>query len=285
MITYINGQFVQEENAMLQVGDLSIQRGFAVFDYFRTRNNVPLFLEDYIARFRRSASALDLQPIPTADALDKIIRELIDLNKVPESGFRMILTGGYSPNSFVPATANFIIIQQPLLLPHLEHFDKGISIMLHEYMRDLPEVKSTNYLMGVWLQKKLLAKKADEVLYHNNGFIFEFPRSNVFIVTQDQVVVTPKDNVLKGVTRKKVLEVASKNFKVEERNITVDELRNAQEVFATSTTKRILPVFKVDDITIADGKAGVITTQLYHDFIKLEEAFVTDEVDKMSLLA
>ncbi|MEJ7685466.1 MAG: aminotransferase class IV [Segetibacter sp.] len=278
MIAFVKNGFIEEEKASLGITDLSIHRGYGVFDFFRTSNYAPLFLDNYLDRFFRSAGMLRLQPPHTKKELKIIIREMIRQNKVPDSGFKMILTGGYSSDGYGLSSPNFFIIQQPVQLPGIEKFDKGLKIILYEYFRDLPNAKSINYLIGVYLQDKVQQQKADDVLYYKDGYILEFPRSNVFIVTKDHTVVTPAENVLHGITRMKVLEIAGEKYRVEERAITVDELRNAAEVFLTSTTKRILPVLTIDDKIIADGKPGEITTSLYQAFLEMEEGLVAAAV-------
>jgi D-alanine transaminase/branched-chain amino acid aminotransferase len=202
---------------------------------------------------------------------------MIRRNDVAESGLKMILTGGYSPDSFEPAPSNFIIVQQPVQLPSAEKFEQGLKIILHEYLRDLPHTKSINYLMGIYLREKVQQQKADDVLYYKDGNVLEFPRSNFFIVTKNNTVVTPAENMLHGITRMKVLELARQNFEVEERAVSIEELKNAAEVFLTSTTKRILPVVSIGDKIIADGKPGKITTSLYHSFLQMEKRIVFGE--------
>jgi branched-chain amino acid aminotransferase len=275
MFAFINNKFLEEKDAQLQVGDLAIQRGYGVFDYFRTRNYVPLFLADYLERFFNSARGLRLELPYAKDEITKIVDELIKKNNIPEAGFRIILTGGYSPDNFHPSTSNLIVLQQLVTLPTKQKFDKGLKIILHEYMRDLPGIKSINYLMGIYLQHKIQQQNADDVLYYKEDAILEFPRSNVFIVTQEQTVVTPSENVLHGITRMKVIELAHKHYKVEERPVSVMELKQAAEVFLTSTAKRILPVLQVDDLIIGDGRPGAVTTDLYSNFLTVEETYST----------
>lgn len=208
------------------------------------------------------------------EELREIIGEMISQNKIAEAGFRMILTGGYSTDSYEPASPNFIIIQERIQMSDKEKFDKGINIILHKYMRDLPQAKSINYLMGVYLQQKVKQQKADDVLYYKDNCILEFPRSNVFVVTKDRTVVTPAENVLHGITRLKVLELARTKCSVEERAITLEELRNATEVFLTSTTKRIIPVITIDNKIVGHGKPGEITTSLYESFLEMEKSLI-----------
>ncbi|GEO10612.1 aminotransferase class IV [Segetibacter aerophilus] len=277
MIVFINDRFIDEKEASIGISDLSVQRGFGIFDFFRTYRYVPLFLDDYLDRFFNSATLLSLQPRHTREELKTIIYEMIDRNQIETSGFKLILTGGYSQDGFEPGTPNFIMTQQPVEISSEEKFEKGIRIILHEYLRDVPEVKSINYLMAIYLQNRLVEQKADDVLYHQNGEVLEFPRSNVFIVTKEGAVVTPGKNVLHGITRKKVLHIAGRNYKAEERTVTLEDLKNASEVFLTSSTKRLLPVLEIDDVIVGNGKPGKITRELYTAFKQLEEEYYKHE--------
>lgn len=278
MIAFINNKFIEEEKASLGLTDLSIQRGYGVFDFFRASNYVPLFLNNHLDRFYQSAGILRLQPPKSREEIKNIISEMNTQNKMPESSFRLVLTGGYSPDYYELSSPNFIIIQQPVQMSGKEKFDQGSKIILYEYLRDLPQAKSINYLMGVYLQHELQQQKADDVLYYKDGNVLEFPRSNVFAVTKDGTVVTPADNVLHGITRMKVLELAREKYAVEERTVTVDELKNASEVFLTNTTKRLQPVLSIDGKTVGNGKPGEITTSLYKSFLLMEKNLITVQV-------
>lgn len=271
MIAYVNGSFIQEDKAVLQVGDLALQRGYAAFDFLRTRNGVPLFVDDYMDRFFGSAAGMLLRPVQTKKELKEIIQALIQKNKLSQSGIRMILTGGYSPDSYEPVTPNLVVLEQNLQLPAAEKIEGGIKVVTHEYQRDLPAIKSINYLMGIWLQQKVKEQQAADVLYHTNGRVTEFPRANIFIVTPEKKLVTPAEGILKGITRMKLLELAKENFVVEERPLHLDEVKSAAEVFMTSTTKRILPINQVDEVVIGEGKGGPMAALLNKLFVQLEE--------------
>lgn len=274
MIAFFNKQFLDEDRLSLKVSDLSIQRGYAVFDFFRTKNFKPLFLADYLDRFHRSASLMLLGPMYSSEELKNIIRELISRNGLPASGIKLLFTGGYSADGYQPADPNLIITQQAVTLTTPEKFAEGVKVITWNYQRDLPEAKSINYLMGVWLQKKIREQQAADVLYHKDGIITEFPRSNVFVVTTDQKVITPSENILHGITRKKMLELAGRQYQVETRAVHVDELKNAAEVFMTSTTKRILPVKQVDDTVIGGGIPGPVSISLNKAFLDMEDEYI-----------
>ena len=267
----INGQLFAEDKAAILSHDLALQRGYAAFDYLRTVNNNALFLADYIDRFYASAKEMHIE-IPYSKAeLEQQVNELMQHNNIANSGIRMIATGGYSPDSYHPVTANVILQQQPLTMPSKEKFMQGMKIMTYEYMRDLPSVKSINYLMGIWLQKQLKEKGYDDVLYYKNEIVSEFPRANVFCVSREGVLITPGENILMGITRKKIIELAAPILHVQIKPLTVTALKNAAEVFMSSTTKRILPVTTIDGSPVGNGQAGQFTTKLNDAFLKLEE--------------
>jgi len=261
-LAYINNTFIEEDEAHLHISDLALLRGYGIFDFFRTINNRPLFLEDHLDRFYNSAFTMRLQLETTRDELKSILHQLIKKNNIPTSGIRILLTGGYSTDNYQCTAPNLVITQHPLNSRSAESFSKGLKVISHEYRRELPDVKTTNYIVGIWLQEKIKQYLADDVLYHFQGVISEFPRSNFFIITKDDVIVTPGENILKGITRMKTIELAKKDFSVEQRSMTMDDVRFAKEAFLTSTTKRILPVVQVDDMIIGNGRPGEITVLL-----------------------
>ena len=205
MPVYINDQFTDNEKATLHVSDLSIQRGFAVFDFCRTVNGVPLFLNDHLERFLHSAHAMRLQVPYTKPQLIDIIRELVQRSGIADAGIRIMLTGGYSADSYHPAKPNLVITCNAVRSTTQADFDKGLSAITYEYQRELAHIKSINYLMAVWLQPMLRVQQADDVIYFNKQSITEFPRSNVFIVTAAGKLITPAHNILQGITRKDLI--------------------------------------------------------------------------------
>lgn len=244
---FINNDFIKEEDARLHFRDLSIQRGYGVFDFFKVVNSVPVFLEEHLNRFYFSAEEMRLTVGYSKDELIKILDLLIKKNSVATTGVRITLTGGYSADGYQLSNPNLIIALSPLPLPSSQQFEKGIKLVTYQHQRQLPHVKSIDYLMAIWLQPFIRQNNADDVLYHKNGIVSECPRSNFFLVTKEQTLVTPSENILKGVMRSKIIEVARSKFRVEERDVSVDEIKTAKEAFITSTTKTVLPVNQIDD--------------------------------------
>ena len=279
MYVFLNDQFIEAEKATLHISDLAIQRGYGIFDFFRVRENVLLYVEDHLDRFIQSASIMRLASPYSKDKLLSILYDLLKKNNIPDSGIRMILTGGYSPDAYQSVAPNFIIMQNPLVISDSTE-PKAISVITHEFMREIPEAKTINYTMGIWLQKKIKEQQADDVLYHTGGTVTEFPRCNFFIVTKDNAIITPEKNALKGVTRKKILELTTQRYDIKEAPVTLKDIRDAKEAFLTSSTKRIQAIIKVDEKTIGDGQPGEITKDLLKMLLENEVKEVENGIQR-----
>lgn len=270
---YINDRFVRQEEATLPVGDLSVQRGYGLFDYLKIVEGVALYLEDHLDRLYYSADQMHLPMLPTREELKEIIRQLMERNGLPHSGIRITLTGGLSPDGYSIAVPNLVLSQSPLTLPGPEAFLKGIKLMSYDHQRQLPHIKTTDYIMAIWLQPQVKASGADDILYCPGGLVGECPRANIFAVI-DGVLVTPAHNILKGVLRRQVMHLAKGLLPVEERDITLKELKSAGEVFITSTTKQILPVRQIDDAALFSAGPGSIATELYARLTQQQQGMV-----------
>jgi len=268
MYSIINGTFVLKNEATILISDLSIQRGFGIFDYFITINYEPVFLEDHLHRFYSSASEMFMDAGYQPGELKKLIRQLIDKNKIPDSGIRITLTGGYSEDGYSPAKPNLLITQSPFTF-NTDNFEKGIRLITYQHQRQLPQVKTIDYLMAIRLQKFIKENNADDVLYYNENEISECPRSNFFIVTKNDEIVAPAKNILKGITRKKILGFSE--FNIKEGVFTITDILDIKEAFISSTTKNILPVLMINGKEIGDGNPGEITRKIYRKLLSIKE--------------
>ena len=243
---YINDRFVEEENALIHFRDLSVQRGYGIFDFLKFINYQSVFLDDHLNRFYSSAQEMRL-PVTNRGQLTEVIKQLILKNGQPDGGIRITLTGGCSTDGYQLAQPNLIVSQHRFQSPTKEQHQKGIALITYPHQRQLPHVKTIDYLMAIWLQPLIKKNNADDVLYQNNDIVSECPRSNFFIVTKDNVIVTPGKNILKGISRMKLIEIAGEYFEVHERDVTTKDIMEAKEAFISSTTKLILPVNRIDE--------------------------------------
>ena len=264
----INGKFLPADKGQILISDLAIQRGYGVFDFFKTLNGVPVFLEDHLDRLYRSADQMRLDFGYDRDALKAMLYELMGMNNMPLSGVKITVTGGYAEDGYSLAKPNVLITQQPLLL-YNDANASPLKIVSYEHQRQMPHIKTIDYLMAIWLQPFIKLNQADDVLYHNNGVITECPRSNFFIVTDDDVLVTPLNYVLYGITRMQIIRHFKHLCTIEERNITLDEVYKAKEAFVSNSSKNILPVVKVDQHKIGTGEPGPLTMRIKKELLQL----------------
>ncbi len=263
----INDDFVLKQDAKILITDLSVQRGYGVFDFFKTIRGEPVFLDDHLDRLYASATEMFL-PVPfDRDRLKEIIRQLMIKNNLPDSGIRITLTGGYAEDGYAIAKPNLLITQSALMFDKTG-FEKGTRLITFEHQRQLPHVKTIDYLQAIRLQHFIKQNNADDVLYYGASGIGECPRSNFFVVTNNDEIITPDKNILHGITRKKILELTG--FNTTTAAIYPEQIASVKEAFITSTTKIVLPVTAINGDTIGDGKPGAVTRAIFNRLITLQ---------------
>ena len=273
MYAIINNSLVSIEQAAVPINDLSVQRGYGVFDFFRTQNGVALFVDEHLDRLERSAAAMHLKIPYSRKGLLEQLDQLMKQHIFPCSGIRITVTGGSSADTYTLGTPHVLITEQPLSMQNPSELHSGFRLITYEHMRELPHIKTINYMMGIWLQPQVKAAGADDVLFMKEGSISELPRSNIFIISKSGTLITPSENILHGITRAKILTLSKAILPVEVRPVSLTELKEAAEAFVTSTTKRLIPVLSVDGNTISSGKPGEVTRLLYQRFVEMEQKY------------
>lgn len=268
-IFYVDGDFVNEQEARIPLADLAVLRGFAVFDFLRTYGGRPFQLDEHIHRLRRSADLIGLNyPWSDADLINAVYETLKRNPDHDESDIRIVMTGGLSPNNLLPepGAARLLIMVQPVTRLPAEHYEKGHAVITVDLARILPAAKTTNYITAVMAMQRARAANAIEALYTTpTGHVTEATTSNLFMF-QGQHLITPVEDVLPGITRQVVLRCVDGLFPVTIRAITLDELLTADEIFITSSVKEVLPIVRVDAHTIGDGRPGPNTRRVMARF-------------------
>ncbi len=270
----LNGKILPQEKAGIQLTDLAILRGYGIFDYFLFKYGRPLLEEQYFDRFYTSAGQMHLAVPLEREQLSSHLRELISANGDSQGAIRLVLTGGYSPDGYSPGAPNLIVLQHPYPQLPAQYFTQGVALISHNYQREWPEIKSINYLTGIKLLPQIQAAGALEVLYHTNGVLLESVRSNIFLINEQGVLVTPSSGILHGITRHSVLAVAQGLLPIDEREVQLEELLHAREAFITGTNKSVMPVVKVDSHPIGDGQVGPWAKKFRHLLEEYREGYL-----------
>lgn len=274
-LCWLDGRYLPLPEATIPPDDLGLQRGYGIFDFLRVMGSVPLYMEDHLDRFFRSAERMYLTVPVSREALQGIILHLAAVNGLTVSGMRFLLTGGSSSDGYTISSPRLMVMHQPMAAPPAVWPAYGYKLYTHEFLRQMPEVKTIDYLMAIRLQPWLKSLGGDDILYHYDGLVTECPRANFFIIDRNGRLITPVRNMLHGVTRRQIIQVArSIGMQVEERDLPLTEVLQAAEAFISSSTKRIIPVTRIDDHTFPSSRL----TQ------KLWEAMMAHETDWISTL-
>jgi branched-subunit amino acid aminotransferase/4-amino-4-deoxychorismate lyase len=267
---YLNGKIARLDQLSLPLNDLSVLRGFGVFDFLRTHGGKPFQMKAHVERFMRSAKMLGLSVPHSPSELARIAEQLVTKNGFKETTIKFVLTGGSSEDGLTrTGKPNFFVLAGEAHDPAPELYTKGAHLKTLEYQRPIPEAKSLNYLISVQHQKELKKNGITELLYVQNGEVRECSSSNVFIVKKGKLI-TPREHILLGTTRNILIQKIVKGIPVEEREVSVQELRSADEVFITASNKRVMPVTRIDGKKVGKGIVGPVTKKLmqaYEEYI------------------
>ena len=272
---YVDGQFVQASDAVIPVDDLAIMRGLGVFDLLRTLNGKPLFLEEHIKRLENSARRIGIAlPWPRTE-LTRVVMEALHRNSFKESNIRIVVTAGSSPDFLTPQGKPrlLILVTRAPTLPG-EWYSDGVKIITYFSERNIPGAKSIDYVPATIALRQASDHDAIEAVYvDRNGLVLEGTTSNLFAFSHG-TLVTPNRGILSGVTRRAVLDLAGKTGPVDLRDLSLAELLTADEVFITGTNKMIVPVVRVDETVIGDGRPGQRTQNLMNALrIRIDEHY------------
>jgi D-alanine transaminase len=271
-IAFINGRFLPLEEAMVSVEDRGYQFGDGVYEVIRTYGRRPFQMEAHLQRLERSAAAIGLAlPFPIRRWAEHVT-EGIRLAGFPESKIYLQLTRGVAPRdhafprSVLPTAVMTVREMQPL---DLHHRRSGVTAVTMQDLRwSRCDIKSINLLANVMGRQHARDKDAFEAIFVRDGQITEGSVSNVMAV-RSGVLITPREDqrILSGVTRSLILGLARKaGIPVQERDVALEELRAAEEVFLTGTTVEVLSVVSLDGKPVGRGTPGEMSGLLHRRF-------------------
>ena len=278
---YIDGNFYPKSEAKISVYDHGLLYGDGVFEGIRAYEGVVFKLDEHLDRLYRSAHTIMLEIPLSKDEMKRAVLETLKKNNLRNAYIRLVVTRGPGDLGLDPRKCpkpTVIIITEPTIRLHSEERKKnGITSIISWVKRDpvdatSHEVKSLNYLNSILAKIEANVSGVDEAIcLDKRGFVSEGVAENIFMVKNGEIVTPPTSTgALPGITRKVVMELARKlGYSVVERNITPNELFNADEVFFTGTAAEMVPVREINKRVIGDGKPGPITRRLMEEFEKL----------------
>jgi len=282
MKIYLDGEFVDKENAKVSVFDHGLLYGDGIFEGLRSYHGKVFRLEKHIDRLWDSAKSIALDIPMTKAEMMEATNQTVAVNGLKDAYIRLIVTrgvGNLGLNPYSCVKPSVIIIATQLALYPLELYEKGLEIVTASTMRMPPaalnpRVKSLNYLNSIMAKIEALRVGCEESLMLNHkGEVAECTGDNIFII-KDGVLMTPpiSAGILQGITRDVVLELAAKlGIPAKEVAFTRHDVFVADECFLTGSAAELIPVVSIDQRTIGDGLPGTITKKLleaFHEEVK-----------------
>jgi len=273
-IFYCDGTFCRADEAVIPVTDLSVLRGFGVFDFLRSYGGRPFHLEAHIARLERSARLLGI-PLPVSpDALTDLVHETLRRNDHEESNIRIILTGGVSTDGFIPdGKPRLLIMVTPVAVIPESWYTKGVKIVTIPYSRYMPGAKSINYIHAIHAMQEARTQGAIEALYVKpDGHATECTTSNLFACRGGKMI-TSGSTILPGITRQVILDMPELSGILEIGDMQLDDVLTADEVFLTASNKEVVPIVTIDDNRIGTGRPGEMTRRVMRLFAEYTKRY------------
>lgn len=260
---YLNGRFVPAEQACVPITDRGLLFGDSVYEVIPAYGGQPFRLEQHLARLRRSLAAIRMEDPLDDTRWRAIIGELCTNAEADDlSIYIQITRGTYRTRVHrIPSTIESTVIAfaSPITARDPRIAEQGIiAITLADIRWARCDIKATTLLPNVLAQAEALESGVDDAIFLRDGQALEGTASNLFIVL-DGLLITPpnSERLLPGITRDLVLELAhDTGIAYAEAAITENELRRAEEIWLTSSTREIAPVVQLDDQAVGDGRPG-----------------------------
>ena len=277
---FLDGEFVEKEDAKISVFDHGLLYGDGVFEGIRSYSRRVFRFDEHVGRLYRSAKSIKLKiPMPKEELKGRVI-ETLKINGFNDAYIRVVVTRGVGDLGLDPRKCSdptvFIIADKIVLYPD-ELYENGLPIVMAKTRRNHPKslnprIKSLNYLNNILGKIEAIDGGTEEALMLSvEGYVAECTGDNIFIVKNGELFTPPFEHgSLEGITQKAVIELADKRgIKTEFRKMLPTEVLEAEECFLTGTAAEIIPVVKLDGRNIGTGKPGKITTELLQDFREL----------------
>lgn len=276
----MDGKIVDESEAKISVFDHGVLYGDGIFEGIRFYEGRVFRLTEHIERLFLSAKALLLKMPWTLEEVCEATLEAIRANGLRDGYIRLVVTRGVGDlglNPYLCPTPSMFIIASGITLYPEEYYEKGLEVVTCSTRRPTPaslspQVKSLNYLNNVMAKIEALKAGAKEGLMLNEqGYVAECTGDNVFIVKKGEVITPPvSDGSLDGITRQVIFDLCDQlEIPIREASLTRYDIYTADESFLTGTAAETIPLVKLDEREVGDGKPGPMSLRLIEAFRKM----------------
>ena len=273
---FLNNQLIDIDKACISVSDSGFLYGAGLFETMRSHNGVVFALTDHLDRLFTTAQILSINNPYEREYIAEAINKVLVANKLTDARLRLTLTNGPMAESEEQRKSTLLVTATKFQPYPPEYYKKGVLVVLCPFKQNPIDPasgrKTTSYFSRMIALNLAHQKRAAESIWFTlDNRLAEGCISNVFLV-KDSVLYTPPINtpVLPGVARKTVCMLALQNsIKLTEKDLTIDDLLGADEIFLTNVIMQVMPITKVENHTVGDGRVGDVTKKLQKNFDQL----------------
>jgi len=276
---YLNGEWMPIEQARIPVLDRGFIFGDGVYEVIPSYSGNPFRLREHLARLQSSLDAVRMDNPYSVERWDALVREIVAKNSWEDQGVYLQVTRGVAPRDHAfpkGVKPTVFMMSNPLTTPAQELRERGVAAVTIADNRWLRcDIKSVSLLANCLLRQDAVDAGATEAVLLREGFLTEGSASNIFVVRNGVILTPPKSNfILPGITYDVVIELARANrLPLEIRQVSEAEVRDADELWLTSSTKEVLPISSLDSKPVGHGAnagkpgpVGARMYQLYQDY-------------------
>ena len=275
-ICYLDGQYLPLEQARVSPMDRGFLFGDGGYEVIPVYSRRPFRLEEHIVRLGHTLAAIGLPDPHSAAEWAAIVREIVARNDWQDQSVYLQVTRGADDkrNHAFPAVVRptVFLMSDALVTPPAAQLESGVAAVSAADFRWLRcDLKTIALLANCLLRQQAVAQGCAETILFRDGFLTEGAASNIFIVRDGVMLTPPKSHLmLPGITYDVVLELAQRHGLAHEvREILEDEVRAADEIWMTSSTKEVLAITTLDGRPVGSGRPGPVGRQMhawYQDF-------------------
>jgi D-alanine transaminase len=268
-IVYLNGKFMPIEEAHVPVLDRGFIFGDGVYEVIPVYSKHPFRLAEHLRRLQYSLDKVRIDNPMDDSGWTQLIGEIIRRNAGDDQSVYLQVTRGVAKRDHAfpkGVTPTVFMMSSPLVTPAPALVESGVACITAQDYRWLNcDIKSVSLLGNCMLRQLSADVGATETILFRDGKLTEASASNVFVVRDGVLLTPPKDNlVLPGITYDVVLEIArAREFQVEVRAVDETEVRSADEIWVTSSTKEVLAVTTLDGKPVGDGRPGPLFRRMH----------------------
>ena len=269
-VCYLNGEYVPLEEAKVSVMDRGFLFGDGVYEVIPVYGGHLFRLHEHLNRLDRSLELIKLDNPLARNAWTVLLNELVTRNSGNDQSIYLQVTRGSAPkrDHAFPETVSPTVfaMSTPLPAPDTEKLHRGISVATVKDIRwQYCHIKAITLLPNVLLKQVAREAGADEAILIRDGYATEGSASNLFIVDNGQLITPPKTNLLlPGITRDLLVALAlADQIPLVQETIPEAQLRTAQAVWITSSTREVMPVVQLDDRPVGNGRPSDVWRRMH----------------------